>query len=127
MAGWFDKLIEKGKEKAEKADSDMMKQGSLAALKALEANKENIIKVGEDWITKLVSNIASGHISAARELYIEKVATSDELIDDMAGLAEDIEDGSEKFEEAAARMDAILKGITSEVAKILLPLLIGLA
>lgn len=121
---WFDKIIEQGKKKAEASNDAFIKGAGISALGLLEKHKEDVLALGKDYLTSLVSNIAAGNTDEAKKLYIEKIATPDELILGVEKSADIITDADTKFREASRRIDSILKSITGTTARYLLPLII---
>lgn len=120
---WYDTLILKGKLKAEASQSVWVRTIGVVGLDMLAQNKDNLYKLGQDYLKKLVGDIASENIDVARESYIKNCMQADELISGVETSGDRIIAADQAHREYYDKFQNILKSITGELARILFALI----
>lgn len=124
LGAWADILIDKARERAGKQKNEATKKASEAFLDILSKHKDSIIALGENSVLEMLGMIGRGDTMEAKELFIRKAASAEDLISDMENGAHDIANAPDV--DWGAKALEFIADVGIEGAKILLPLLIGL-
>lgn len=122
--GWLEKALDQLDDLVNGMEDGTVKEGSEKIVDVLKNNKADIADLTRSSFVLFVSYIAAGKTDDAVLAYLRKDATVDELIAGMLQDAAAIVKAKERREELRASALKLIKLITIEGAKKLLPLLL---
>lgn len=124
---WFDSLVGKLRESVDKEDlSDDLRNVTNEAILSLESEKERLSGIGENALTLLVHQIATGKDEDAIETYINAKGDVQSLIDSMNKNSKKLIEAKRQLDELQNEALQVIKNLATKAAKYLLPFLLAL-
>lgn len=130
---WFDDLINKMNAVVDQgvADPDSglnpaVGDATKKAIEALEENKDNIVGLGGEAFTLMVSQLASGRDNDAAGTYLQAMGSADLIIEAMDRGTFGLIDAKKQIDDWWDNAWKVIKDIAIKGAQYLLPLLLAL-
>lgn len=124
---WLDGLVKKIRDNVSKADvNEDFKTSSLAATDVLIANKDKIVGLGSQAFTLFLHQVASGQQQNAIHTYVQAYGSVDQIIQDMDAGTHGLIAAKKRLDQWYLDALNLMKEITLQVAKVLLPLALAL-
>lgn len=126
-ANWFDAAVTNLKTQVNQSSlTSPFKDTANSAITVLVNNKTTILGLGQYGLTLILLQISSGKPQEATETYIKALSNPDDLIALMNSGADGVVKAKQRLDAMQAASLELLKEIGFEVAKTLLPFLLGL-
>lgn len=115
----IDKILEKGKDKLKGPEGK-------EAIKFLKDHRKDLEGIGKDLLERMVAHVGMGEPEKAKDLYLIKYQTAQELIDGLSKSGDVFLEAHRKMAEKAEKVNAMWKKIGEGAAQKLLPILVSL-
>lgn len=117
--GWLDETLTIAKSRTDS-------HATLAAIKVLEENKNDLNHLGNYGLVVAMTHLAAGNYDKATEFYLKRLASVDELIAASRKGTQDLLKAHAEAEKRKQEALAVLLKIGIFTAKYVLPVLIGM-